>query len=358
MKLKSILIILLVVVGCLTLPYFNTFAAKSNRHHRNLTFLEDVEFDSNLVSKWFRYYTKKGRKRFLRHLNRGEKYRTMVESIFLGHGLPIELYYVGLIESGYVLEAKSHQSAVGPWQFIKSTGKGYGLRVDSEIDERQNIYLSTHAAARYLSDLHNIFNNWALSIAAYNAGEYRILEAIRKGNTRSFNELIKQRLLPEETKNYVSKLWTAMMIDQYASEFDFHKKKTIKHIDKMNLSIEIKESYKLSKLVGMSGLKMKDFMSYNQHIKTTYIKASKLRPVVIYMPQSHYMSFALSLDGKKASKLMTNIVKVKNPDILMKLGFKNLTSGEKIEMTKLTAGRIRIKRLKNGKIIEFHPPKI
>ena len=189
-----------IFISSLGIQSGNLTASTNSNFVLQKKFLSDIEFNSKLVNNWFEYFTNSGRSRFLRHLNRGEKYRTLVESILLSHGLPIELYYVGLIESGYVLQAKSHQSAVGPWQFIKSTGKSYGLRIDSEIDERMNIYMSTHAAAKYLSDLYNIFNSWALSIAAYNAGEYRIMGAIRKGNTRKFNELIKKKLLQKKLK--------------------------------------------------------------------------------------------------------------------------------------------------------------
>ena len=333
---------------------FLSNAAKIPSDNVDDKFLTNIEFESKLVSKWFNYYTKNGRKRFQRHLNRGEKYRTLIESILISHELPIELYYLGLIESGYVLEAKSHQSAVGPWQFIKSTGKNYGLRIDSQIDERQNIYMATHAAAKYLSDLHNIFNSWALSIAAYNAGEYRIMNAIRKGNTRSFNELIKKNLLPDETKNYVSKFWTAMMLDRYSYEFKFSKKENVKKLDHLNLKIKLLKNYKLSKLLKLSGMTKEDFFSYNQHIKTKLIKATKNRPVTLYLPQTRFVQFAKNLDGKKPSKL----VKVKDPQVLKKFGFKNLNSGEKLQMTKLSKGRVRIKRLKNGQTIDIFPPKI
>lgn len=321
-------------------------------------FLSDIEFNSKLVNKWFAHFTNGGRQRFLRHLNRGEKYRTLVESIFLSHGLPIELYYVGLIESGYVLKAKSHMSAVGPWQFIASTGKNYGLRIDQEIDERLNIYKSTHAAAKYLSDLYNIFNSWALSIAAYNAGEYRIMNAIRKGNTRSFNELIKKKLLPKETENYVSKFWTAMMIDHYARDFGFYKKENIKPLDDLNLKIGLKKKYSLKKLVRYSGMKKQEFLTYNQHLKTSSIRGSYAKPVDIYLPEGRYLNFVKRINGKKLSNKSSKIVKVKNPDYLRIRGFKNLHSGEKLQMTELGQGRVKIKRLKNGQTLVLKTPRI
>jgi membrane-bound lytic murein transglycosylase D len=354
MKMRSLLLMIF-LFWTLLVPFSSvSLAVNSPSENTNKNFLQNIEFDSSLVTKWFNYYTRSGRARFQRHLHRGEKYRTLIESILISYGLPIELYYVGLIESGYVLKAKSHQSAEGPWQFIKSTGKSYGLRVDSEVDERLNIYMATHAAAKYLGDLYNIFNSWALSIAAYNAGEYRIMSAIRKGNTRSFNKLIQKKLLPKETSNYVSKFWTAMMLDRYSDEFNFYKKKNTVKLDHLNLKIELKKNYSISELIEMSGLSSKDFYTYNQHLKSKRVRASKKRPVSLYLPQASFIDFANQIDVIDNAK----IVKVKNPKVLKKYGFNNLITGEKLKMIKLSKGRVRIKRLKNGQTIDILPPKI
>lgn len=83
------------------------------------------------------------RERFQRFINNGEEYRHIIEKTFQAHGLPKELYFVGLIESGYYLGARSHASAVGPWQFVKGTGTRYGLRVTNEVDERQDLFKAT-----------------------------------------------------------------------------------------------------------------------------------------------------------------------------------------------------------------------
>src|SRR5690606_21088104 len=113
-------------------------------------------------------FTVKQRDRFQRFLNNGEEYRHHIEAIFQEYGLPKELYYVGLIESGYYLGARSHASAVGPWQFIRGTGRRYGLRINSDIDERRDLFKSTHSAAQYFKDLHKMFSSWELALAAYN----------------------------------------------------------------------------------------------------------------------------------------------------------------------------------------------
>lgn len=171
---------------------------------------------------WVDYFTKKQRDRFQRFINNGEEYRHHIEKVFAEHGLPKELYYVGLIESGYYLGAKSHASAVGPWQFIRGTGKRYGMKMTSEYDERQDLFKATKAAAMYFRDLHNVFSSWELSLAAYNAGEYGIIRRIMKHGTRDFYELSRKKLLPSETINYVPKVLAAMHVVENAEKYGFH----------------------------------------------------------------------------------------------------------------------------------------
>ncbi len=177
---------------------------------------------------WVEYFTTKDRERFQRFLNNGQEYRHHIEEVFVQNGLPKELYFVGLIESGYYLGARSHAAAVGPWQFIPGTGKRYGLAINKEIDERQDLFKASKAAAMYFKDLHNIFSSWELALAAYNAGEYGIIRRILKHGTRDFYVLSKRKQLPAETINYVPKVLAAMHIVNNAEKFGFTipKKKT------------------------------------------------------------------------------------------------------------------------------------
>ncbi len=190
---------------------------------------ENVPYSRNfLVQKktkrmqfWVEYFTGKDRERFQRFLNNGEEYRHHIEEIFAEHGVPKELYFVGLIESGYYLGARSHAAAVGPWQFIPGTGKRYGLSITKEIDERQDLFKASRAAAMYFKDLHNIFSSWELALAAYNAGEYGIIRRILKHGTRDFYVLSKRKQLPSETINYVPKVLAAMHIVNNAEKYGF-----------------------------------------------------------------------------------------------------------------------------------------
>lgn len=188
------------------IPYAQNFLAQKN---------------TKRMKFWVDYFTKQQRARFQRFLNNGEEYRHHIEEVFVSQGLPKELYFVGLIESGYYLGARSHAAAVGPWQFIPGTGKRYGLKINSEMDERQDLFKATHAAAAYFKDLHNIFSSWELALSAYNAGEYGMIRRILKHGTRDFYKMSKNKQLPSETINYVPKVLAAMHVVNNAAKYGF-----------------------------------------------------------------------------------------------------------------------------------------
>lgn len=194
-------------------------APKGSEEKDSLPFLQKK--NTRRMQFWVNYFTEKDRERFQRFINNGEEYRPLIEDIFSTYNLPKELYFVGLIESGYNLKAKSRASAVGPWQFIRATGKRYGLRISSEIDERRDLFKATHAAARYLKDLHNVFSSWELALSAYNAGEYGILRRIMKHKSRDYYVLSRKKKLPSETINYVPKVLAAMHIIRNAEKYGF-----------------------------------------------------------------------------------------------------------------------------------------
>lgn len=128
--------------------------------------------------------------------------KPLIGEIFDAHGVPQEFLLVGLVESGYHTDAMSAANAVGMWQFVDSTARRFGL-IDRTGDHRTDLIRSTHAAAAYLKLLLDEYNDWRLALAAYNAGEDRVDQAIAAAASRDFSELVRRRLLPEETLNYV-----------------------------------------------------------------------------------------------------------------------------------------------------------
>lgn len=185
--------------------------------------VEDVPLVYNRqVQQFIDYFQGRGRERFELWLQRSGAYIPIMERILHEEGLPRNLVYLALIESGFSSHAYSHAAAVGYWQFIESTGKRYGLRIDDWVDERRDPLKATRAAARYLKDLHRRFGDWHLAAAGYNAGEGKISRAIRRYGTENYWQIIKHRgYIKLETKQYVPKLIAAITIAENPERYGF-----------------------------------------------------------------------------------------------------------------------------------------
>jgi membrane-bound lytic murein transglycosylase D len=167
------------------------------------------------------YFNTKSRDRFQLWLNRSGRYMPLMRQIFREYDLPEDLVFVSLIESGFNPYAYSRSHAVGAWQFMKGTGRKYGLRIDRYIDERRDVVKSTHAAAAYLKDLYAMFNSWPLALASYNGGEGRVGRAMKRTNAEDFWELRATRHLHPETRNYVPKFMAATIIAKNPEKYGF-----------------------------------------------------------------------------------------------------------------------------------------
>ncbi len=162
------------------------------------------------------------RNRFEQWLLRFSRYRPLVENIFAEFDLPSDLVNLSLVESGFNPYAYSRAKATGPWQFMKGTGQLYGLRIDHYVDERRDPIKSTVAAARYLRDLYDLFGAWPLAMAAYNAGEGKVLRALQKAQAESFSDISKTKLIRLETKQYVPRIMAATIIAKNLDQYGFN----------------------------------------------------------------------------------------------------------------------------------------
>ncbi len=175
------------------------------------------------VEYFIDYYQTKMPARFTRYLNRSGRYYTMMRDILKEYGLPQDLFYIALIESGFTNSATSHAGAGGPWQFMPATARRFGLRVDNWVDERRDPVKATHAAAQYLKFLYGEFGSWYLAAAAYNAGENKIRKALSMYGVNDFWSISQsdQSYLAEETKQYVPRMIAAAIIAKEPAKYGF-----------------------------------------------------------------------------------------------------------------------------------------
>ena len=166
-------------------------------------------------------FVARDRERFGMWISRSGRYLPMIQRIFRERGLPEELAYTAMIESGFSPRAVSRVGAKGMWQFMEATGRRYGLVIDRWLDERLDPVKSTMAAAEYLGDLYGLFGHWFLAQAGYNAGEARVGRAIQRARTSDFWALTQTRHLPDETKMFVPQILAAAVITRAPTRYGF-----------------------------------------------------------------------------------------------------------------------------------------
>jgi len=188
--------------------------------------MEGASFDipiviNDRVQYFITFFQTVVRDRFARWLKRSGRYIPLMRDVLKEHGLPEDLVYLAMIESGFNPTARSYRQAVGPWQFIEGTARKYGLRVDWWVDERKDPIKSTIAAARYLKDLYDRFQCWYLAAASYNAGEGAVSRAMRRYQVEDYWQLIEYPGLKQETKEYVPKMIAAALIAKSPEKYGF-----------------------------------------------------------------------------------------------------------------------------------------
>jgi len=173
------------------------------------------------VLRFLNYYQTRGRKFMEEGIKRSGKYIHLFRETFLREQVPQDLIYMAHVESNFKATAYSRARAKGLWQFIRGTGRLYGLKQDWWIDERSDIVLSTEAAARHLKDLYAQFQDWHLALAAYNGGPGRVQRALDRLGPMDYWEMAKRRLLPRETRNYVPSILASIIIFRNPERYGF-----------------------------------------------------------------------------------------------------------------------------------------
>jgi membrane-bound lytic murein transglycosylase D len=180
----------------------------------------DLGIDYNdKVLFWVRQFTTTKRGFMERALSRASQYLPMVRQIFAEEGIPKDLAFLAVIESGYINSASSYAKAVGMWQFMRSTGRIYGLGGNAWVEERRDPVKATRAAARYLRKLYEISGDWYLALVGYNAGPLTTERAILNLGSRNFWDMYRSRWLRNQTKNYVPELCAAVLVGRFPERY-------------------------------------------------------------------------------------------------------------------------------------------
>ncbi|CCK79597.1 lytic transglycosylase domain-containing protein [Desulfobacula toluolica] len=202
-------------------------------------------------------------------IKRSARYFPHVEHILKQHGLPLDFKYVPVIESALRPHAGSSKGAVGYWQFLKSTGRRYGLRIDSKVDERRNIFKSTHAACKYIKALNLQFGSYLLALSAYNMGEYGLEGEIELQKNNNYFSLY----LPLETQRYVFKLISAKLILENQERYGFYLKKSdlypVFTFDKVNFKSDFKMPIAL--IARAAAISFKAVKDYNPELRGHFL---------------------------------------------------------------------------------------
>jgi len=233
-----------------------------------------IEFTFNTkVKRCINVYGKNRRQMLSKVMGMAELYFPMFEEELEKNDLPMELKYLPVVESALNNTVRSRAGAVGMWQFMYRTGKYLGLEINSFVDERRDPVKSTKAAVEYLSYLHDIYDNWLLALAAYNAGPGNVNKAIRRaGGQKNFWAI--QYGLPRETRNYVPSFMAVAYLLNHSADHNLYPVKPkfeIRNID----TVSLKESIHFNQIAQVLCIPYKDIVFLNPQYKRAYIPVKK-----------------------------------------------------------------------------------
>ena len=240
-----------------------------DRKMRNLSNVMTMTYNEE-VKKYIDRYTKAGRQSTSYLLGRARYYNPIFEEALRFYGLPLELKYLPVIESGLNPNATSRVGAAGLWQFMATTGKQYDLQIDSYIDERRDPEKSSYAAARMLSDLYKRFGDWTLALAAYNCGPGRVSSAITKAGGGADFWAVYQHL-PKETRGYVPAFIAANYVMNYYADYDITPLST--GLPNRCDTVIVEKDVTLAKVANVLGMNVDDLKVLNPQYRQGFIKA-------------------------------------------------------------------------------------
>ncbi|UCH96701.1 MAG: transglycosylase SLT domain-containing protein [Candidatus Aminicenantes bacterium] len=280
-------------------------------------------------------------------LNRSVEYIDEFKRIFRGEGLPEDLAYLPLIESGFRVHAVSRARARGVWQFMASTARMFGLRVDWVVDERRDPYKSAAAAAKYLKKLYEEFGDWYLALACYNGGTRRVNRAIKRLKTKDFFKIARHRwYIRRETRNYVPAFLAALVIAKNPETYGFTiEKEKEEKIFANTKTIQIPSPVNLDQVAALAKIPYRELQKINPELIREFTPFNK-NLYSIRVPKTVDESTLAQLKRlPPAKKYFIGWYKVKRGDSLYSIARKFNTSVKKIKK----ANKLRSNLIHPGK---------
>lgn len=244
------------------------------------------------VCGFIHFFTVRKRNYTQTMLERKNYYFPIFEYYLRKHQLPDALKYLSIVESGLNFKARSRTGAVGLWQFMPGTGRDFYLAQDMHTDERQNPWLATEAACRFLKYLYGMFNDWELALAAYNCGPGNVQKAIRRSGKRGFWEIY--NYLPQETRSYVPQFHAVVYSMNFAADHHIFPDPDSVLVTVPLDTFQINRAFDMAKLERMLGLPAQSLHRHNPTIRTQVFPGRSRHPLLV--PCSHSSLLSQNLD--------------------------------------------------------------
>lgn len=247
-----------------------------------------------IVRQYIERYTKKGRAQVAAILGLNNYYLPIFEQALEEQGLPLELKYLPMIESGLDPNAVSKHGATGLWQFMLAAAKGLGLEVNSLVDERRDPYLSSATAARFLKDLYSTYGDWSLAIAAYNCGPGTVNKAIRRagGDPKSHNFWTIYNYLPAETRGYVPMFIAANYVMNYYRDHNISPVLATKPL--VTDTVGITSRVHFEQISNVLNIPMEELRVLNPQFRADVIPGRPEAPYFLILPSQQIHAYIMS----------------------------------------------------------------
>jgi membrane-bound lytic murein transglycosylase D len=344
---RQIIVLLFLFQSLFAALTFNS----NDQHESNI--LKSFDIDSSFLNDKVltrtikKYKVSHRKKTFFKSMDKAYLYIPIIKDILNQSGIPSEFLFLAMAESNFSIKAYSNKRASGLWQFMPTTAKIHGLKIDSYVDERRDIIKSTKAAATYLNKLHKRFGKWYLAAMAYNCGEGRLQRAIKRAKSDDITKLLdpKKAYIPKETRLYIRKILTLAIMG--SDERYLIRNKYAYLLNRSNAysiaSIDVPSGERLSRIAKSLNLPTRELVKYNHHLKYDFVPPYG-ETYTVYIPYNKLSAFKQYYKPAPLKNIYV-VHTVKKGDNLSKIGSKYRISYKKImDFNHLKSSRLSLKQ--------------